>query len=328
MSLVKGAVPDRWSISDAQPESASRRLLRVGFGCLWLLDALLQLQPPMFRMDMISDIMQPAAQGEPWWLRRSIDAAIHLVTPHIVAFNLAIVLIQAAIGVLLLARSRSAVRLGLLLAIGWSLLVWWFGEGLGALFTGTASYLTGAPGSVVLYGLAAVLLLRPERPLRLGRRRLTPATALTAALFLVDAALQVNPTFFTPLGLASLFGQGAMMPAPHLVEASLAWAASLADRAPVVLNAAFVAVPLVLGLLLLRRAPSRALALTATVFLGLVWWFGQDVGGLLGGMATDPNTAVPQALLLWAAFAGERERWARPHAAGGTVHGPGLRKAG
>jgi hypothetical protein len=36
--------------------------------------------------------------------------------------------------------------------------VWWLGEGLGGIFTGLASPLTGGPGAAVLYALLAVLI--------------------------------------------------------------------------------------------------------------------------------------------------------------------------
>ena len=39
----------------------------------------------------------------------------------------------------------------------WAFGVWFFGEGLGQLFTGSASALTGAPGSVLLYGLIGLM---------------------------------------------------------------------------------------------------------------------------------------------------------------------------
>ena len=39
----------------------------------------------------------------------------------------------------------------------WAFGVWFFGEGLGQIFTGSASALTGAPGSVFLYGLIGLM---------------------------------------------------------------------------------------------------------------------------------------------------------------------------
>ena len=55
----------------------------------------------------------------------------------------------------------------------WALGVWVIGEGLGMLFTGTATALTGAPGSVFVYGCLG-LMAWPRRATagrRGGRRR-------------------------------------------------------------------------------------------------------------------------------------------------------------
>jgi len=51
---------------------------------------------------------------------------------------------------------RPTVRLALAVSIAWSIGVWWFGEGLGGVLSGTASPLNGAPGAVIIYALLAV----------------------------------------------------------------------------------------------------------------------------------------------------------------------------
>ncbi|MFF2809551.1 hypothetical protein ACFVT2_20675 [Streptomyces sp. NPDC058000] len=53
---------------------------------------------------------------------------------------------------------RPTVKPALAASIAWSLGVWWFGEGVGGVLTGTASPVSGAPGAVILYALLAVLL--------------------------------------------------------------------------------------------------------------------------------------------------------------------------
>jgi hypothetical protein len=297
--------PNRLTAGD---QEASLRLLRRGLASLWLVDAALQLQPGMFRMDMISDIMAPAATGQPAWLAHSIAWSIRLIEPHLVPFNWGVVALQALLGLCLLSGQPRLVRTALWASLLWSALVWWFGEGLGQLLTGSASFLAGAPGSVLLYGLlAALLLLPPERIAVLWRGRSLPlASVLAAALFLAGALLQLNPLFFSGLGLASLFGQGAMMAQPTWVVATLRWAADAAGVQPVLWNGILVLVLAGAGVALLFEPGSRATALTATLALLLVWWFGQDLGGLFTGMATDPNTAAPLALLVWVGYRSSR----------------------
>src|SRR5262249_53783034 len=53
-------------------------------------------------------------------------------------------------------------KLALAASIAWALAVWWFGEGLGGLFTG-ASPLVGFPGGVIIYALIAIVLWPSDR---------------------------------------------------------------------------------------------------------------------------------------------------------------------
>jgi hypothetical protein len=302
LPLASGAVAPR-------TEAPVWRTLRIGFGALWLLDGLLQAQPRMFTMDMISTVMQPSATGEPGWLTALINTSIRVVGPHIALFNAFFVLLQLGIGALLLCGGRPRlVRTGATLSLAWALVVWLFGEGLGQLLTGSATALSGAPGSVLLYAVVAVLLLaRPavREAAPLGR----PLVAwLTAALFALGALLELNPLFFTPLGLASVFGQGAAMSQPHLFGAPIAWATDLADARPLLVNGLVIALFALSALAVLlpaTRGRGRALNTLAwalpLAFLFVVWWLGQDFGMPFGGMATDPNTAVPLGLLVVAA---------------------------
>src|SRR5271169_4615579 len=46
------------------PEPVARSILRIGFGCLWILDGLLQIQSSM-PLDLPSNVIQPAATSSP-----------------------------------------------------------------------------------------------------------------------------------------------------------------------------------------------------------------------------------------------------------------------
>ena len=65
---------------------------------------------------------------------------------------------------------RRTVRPALVVSFFWAFGVWFFGEGLGLIFTGSASALTGAPGSVFLYGLIG-LMAWPRSARGRGRHR-------------------------------------------------------------------------------------------------------------------------------------------------------------
>jgi hypothetical protein len=290
-------------------ESPAQRILRAGLGALWILDGLLQAQPGMFTMDMVSTIMQPAATGQPAWLSGLIGWSVRLVTPHVAAFNAIVVVLQLAIGVLMLLPGARARRTGMWLGLVWALMVWLFGEGLGQLLTGSSTALAGAPGSALVYAIAAGLWLLPGGGA--GRRwRGRPAVAVVAgALFTLSALLQLNPLYFTALGLAAPFGQAAMMGQPAWLRAPIEWAVAASGSAPVLANAVVIAAFTLGALWLLGENAGRwerALTVATIVWLGIVWWLGQDFGMPFGGMATDPNTAAPLALLVWTAHVARR----------------------
>jgi hypothetical protein len=125
-------------------------------------------------------------------------------------------------------------------------------------------------------------------------------------------ALQANPLFFGALGLSGVFATGAMMPQPSWLRAPLVGAANLAAAHPVTVNLAVAALFAVAALatLVAGRRPHHVLAPWALWFAlawtAATWWFGQDLGMPFGGMATDPNTAAPLALLLVAGALGGR----------------------
>ena len=300
-------------------ETPSARALRIGFGSLWLLDGLLQAQPGMFTMDMVSTIMQPAATGQPAWLASLIGWSIHVTTPHIVVFNTLVVALQLAIGILLLCGGRPRlVRTGAALALVWALVIWLFGEGLGQLLTGSASALSGAPGSALLYAVAAVMMLLawPASDLRAAGRSL--ATWAVVALFALTVALQLNPLFFHSLGLASVFGQGAMMAQPRVLDAPIRWLTDASGARPGLVNG------MVIGLMAAAALATPWITrgrLGVTLLAGLVlllfaeWWLGQDFGMPFGGMATDPNTAAPALVLVLSGYLADRRLGLRTVAA-------------
>ncbi len=291
--------------------AASDRLLRQGLGLLWLLDGLLQMQPGMFTMDMISTIMQPAATGQPAWLTGLVDWSIRLVTPHLVLFNWLVVALQLLTGVLLLWPGARVQRGGLWLSLVWGVLVWLFGEGLGQLLTGSATFLTGAPGSAFFYALLSLMLLL-RRPTGVDRQAgLHPYGFVVAASLALAAFLQLSPVFFTSLGLAAPFAGGAMMPQPLAVRSLLDAAANLAAPHAVPFNIALIAVFLVLALWLWLRPSSTAPYLATGAILLLAWIFGQDAGAFWSGMSTDPNTAPVLMLALGAAWRGRPHAWFR-----------------
>jgi hypothetical protein len=86
-------------------------------------------------------------------------------------------------------RARPVRRVGLI--------VWYFGQGLGELFTGSATYLMAAPGSALLYALLAATLLLP-RTVWSSPGLLATLRVGGGALWAMGALLQLGPPFWSP----------------------------------------------------------------------------------------------------------------------------------
>jgi hypothetical protein len=152
----------------------TRRVLQLALAGLWLLDALLQYQPMMFSR-AFGQTLAATADGNPRFIARPITWDATLIQRHAVALNVVFATIQLLLGLGI--AFRPTVRLALAASVAWAVGVWWFGEGLGGVLTGTASPVTGAPGAAILYALLAVLLWPARGAGALARPGLAHAAA-------------------------------------------------------------------------------------------------------------------------------------------------------
>jgi hypothetical protein len=267
----------------------TRRHLQIVLGLFWLLDGALQLQPFMLGAGFARQIIDPVAAGQPAFVAVPVHWAANLIAAHPVAWDLPFAAIQLLIGLgLLFPRT---VKLALATSIAWSLGVWFFGEGLSGLASGHASLLTGAPGSVSLYGLLALAAW----PLR-DRSQEAPAPWLPlawAVIWVGGAIFQALPGQNTAADVAGAINTGA--PGwPGRLDASFA---SWITRHGTLVVVALVVAEALIGLGALYR-PSRSPAVAAGFVLALaIWVVGQQFGLLYTGQATDPNTAPIIALI-------------------------------
>jgi len=290
----------------------TRRHLQIALGLLWLLDGALQLQPFMLRTSFARQILDPVAAGQPHFVAGPVHWATNLIAAHPVAWDVPFAAIQLLIGLGLL-FPRTA-KLALAASIPWALGVWFFGEGLSGLASGHASLLTGAPGSVLLYGVLA-LAAWPQR----DPRQEPPARWLPlawAVIWVGGAIFQALPGQNTGTAVAGAINSGA--PGwPGRLDASVAGWITRHGTAVVV---ALVVAETLIGLGALYRR-SRGLAVTAGFVLALaIWVIGQDFGLLYTGQATDPNTA-PIIAVMAIAILGTRAALV-----GARVRAPGLHK--
>lgn len=288
------------------PEPAARRVLRIGFGLLWILDGLLQAQPAM-PGGLPSQVIEPAAAGSPRWVLDLVSWAGTSWSYHPVQAAAAAVWIQLGIGVWLIASgSPRWSRLAGLVSAGWGLVVWVFGEAFGSMLAPGQSWLMGAPGAALFYSAAGALLALPIRSYRdpqLGRILLRVAGLLLIGFAVLQAwpgrGFWQGQSGGQPGSLtAGVAGMAATSQPTALHRLVTGFAAVVAGHGVavnliVVIAMAGIGVALLTGRLSIVR-PAVAMAIG---FCLVTWVLVQDLG-LFGGLGTDPNSMLPQALLL------------------------------
>jgi hypothetical protein len=295
------------SIPVARPrlrlEVRATRKLQVALGLIWLVDGALQVQPFMFRRSFVTQVIAPNEVGQPSVIATPIRFMAHLIEPRVMWFNLLAVTLQVLIGLGLL--YRPTVKAALLTSFGWALSVWWMGEGLGGLFTGHSSPLTGAPGAALLYVFAGLIAWPRDEPQSgttaaggiLGERGALVAWAL---LWLGSSALWLLPANRSDTSVHDAIAS-APSGAHWLTSVQSAAAAATTGRGlAIALGAAVLSAALGLIVLLTRRAK---LALALATAIGLVYFLvGQGLGGILTGSGTDPGTGPLLILLAFAIY--------------------------
>ena len=139
------------------------RGIQITLGLIWLLDGLLQFQSFMYTHNLITQVFQPAAEGQPGIVSAPMKTFDNFYGSDLTLWNTLAGEIQCAIGLGLI-LSKKTVKPALLISFGWALIVWWFGEGFGGITAyATSSPLMGAPGAVFLYAIIGVLVWPTSR---------------------------------------------------------------------------------------------------------------------------------------------------------------------
>jgi hypothetical protein len=278
-----------------------RRHLQILLGILWLLDGALQAQPYMFTRGFGEQIIAPTGQGQPGFVSGPVHLGATIIAAHPVAWNVLFAGVQLLLGLGLLVRRTS--RVALAASIGWALGVWYLGEGLSGLASGHASLLAGAPGSALLYAvLAAAAWPRAARSDQAPASWLVPAWAF---LWIAAAGYQLLPSQATGSAVSGWLTASA--------GAAPRWLARIdTSLATWVTHHGALAVGLIAAVYLLialgsMSASTRPWALAAGLGVSIaIWVFGQDLGLLYSGQATDPNSAPLIALMAVVLLAGPR----------------------
>jgi cytochrome oxidase Cu insertion factor (SCO1/SenC/PrrC family) len=294
----------------ALAEPSWRRLLRIGFGLIWILDGILQAQPKM-AVGLPSQVIEPTAASSPRWVQEVVNWAGTNWSYHPMQAGAAAVWIQVGIGMWLILAARGPLsRLAGLVSIGWGLVVWAFGESFGGIFAPGLTWLFGAPGAVLIYAVAGALIALPERTWRTGR--LGRLTLAGTGLFLVGmAVLQAWPgrgfwqgtAHGQPGTLATMTSSMAPTPQPHVLSAWITAFTGFDEAHGFAVNLFAVAALAVTGAVFLTGRPQlvRPVLIGFTVLCLADWVLIEDFG-FLGGLGTDPNSMIPMALLATAGY--------------------------
>jgi cytochrome oxidase Cu insertion factor (SCO1/SenC/PrrC family) len=294
LRLLGGANEPRW-----------RRLLRIGFGILWIFDGILQAQAAM-PAGMPAQVIEPTAASSPAWVQHFVNWAGTTWSFHPIQAGAAAVWIQIGIGVwLIVAPTGWPSRLAGLASAGWGLIVWAFGEAFGGIFAPGLTFLFGAPGAVLFYCAAGLLIALPPRHWQsrhLGQQILAGLGVLIAVM----AVLQAWPgrgfwqgRAHGRLGtLASMVNSMSATPQPHALSALVADFSSFdAGHGFAVNLVAVIALAAVAAGFISGRRPLIRPALIVLLVFCLADWVLIEDFGFLGGLGTDPNSMIPVALL-------------------------------
>ena len=295
-------------------EPRARRLLRVGFGILWVFDGILQAQPQMAG-GLPQEVIKPAAATSPAWVQHLVNWGGSIWTYHPIQAGAATVWIQVGIGMWLIFAPRGwSSRLAGLASVAWGLVVWAFGEAFGGIFAPGLTVLFGAPGAVLIYAVAGALIALPERAWESPRTgRLTLGG--TGVFLLGMALLQAWPgrgfwqgtAHGQASGLADMVQSMAATSQPRvlasLVSAFGNFTAAHGFAVNLVAVIALAAIGAAFCVSALRGDArlARIAVLVAAVFCLADWVLIEDLG-FFGGVGTDPNSMIPLILLFTAGY--------------------------
>ena len=303
--------PSRTRWDHAEPPA--RRILRVGFGLLWVVDGFLQLQSSM-PLGLTTNVIQPTASSSPAWVQHLVNSGVNIWSLHPVQAAAASVWIQIGLGLWLLVAPRGLwSRFGGLASVGWGLVVWVFGEAFGGIFAPGLTWLFGAPGAVLIYCVAGMLVALPDRSVGHPAHSAASSWRPLGVYFIGMAVLQAWPGRGFWQGrlpatnhvgtLAGMVTQMAQTPQPGFLaswvssfgrfDTAHGWAVNLV----VVIFLGGIGVALCTG----RRRVVLPAVIAAVVFCLADWVLVEDLG-FLGGNGTDVNSMVPTALVLVAGY--------------------------
>jgi cytochrome oxidase Cu insertion factor (SCO1/SenC/PrrC family) len=292
-------------VGPVQAEPLGRKVLRIGFGVLWLFDGILQAQPGM-ALGLPSKVIQPTAASSPAWVQHVVNWAGTSWSYHPLQAGAAAVWIQVGIGIWMLTAAKGLLsRLSGLVGAAWGLVVWVFGESFGGIFAPGLTWLFGAPGAAALYVVAGVLIALPERAWgsgRIGRLTLAGLGVFLAGMAMLQAwpgrGFWQGGAAGGPGTLAAMTGEMATTPQPHFLSTWVAAFTAFDQAHGFAVNLfAVIALALTGMAFLTHRTALIRPAFIGFAVLCLADWVLIEDFGVFGGLGTDPNSMIPFVLL-------------------------------
>jgi len=294
------------------PEPVARRVLRIAFGLLWLLDGLLQIQSAM-PVGLPSQVIAPAAGSSPGWVQHLVNSGASIWSDHPITAATATVWIQVGIGLFLLVAPRGYwSRAAGGVSAGWGAVVWVFGEAFGGIFGHGSSWMFGTPGAAVFYIVAGVLVALPDtawETAKLGKGVLRG----TGLFFLGMGLLQAWPgrgswsgqthASATPGTLTTMVRQMAEVSQPSVFSSWLHSFASFQAGHGWLVNLVVVLLLVGVGACFVSgNLRAVRIGVVAGALLCLADWVLVQDFGFFGGLGTDPNSMIPTALVFTAGY--------------------------
>jgi hypothetical protein len=283
---------ESWAAPDA------RRHLQLALAAIWLLDAVLQFQAVMFSRSF-PQLLADTAHGNPALIADPVTWSARLIEHHVAAANASFASIQLllALGI----ACRPATRIALAASVAWALAVWWLGEGLGLLLTGTASPVNGAPGAVIIYALLAILLwpARGDRGAGFVAGRAIGARAARLAwlgLWGGLGCLAVQQAVRAPQAMGSAIS-GMAAGEPGWLARTDGYLGRLLSQHGLAACVVLAAALLLVGACVYLPARAARAGLVLAIAIAAAIGIAEAFGGILAGSGTDPNSAPLLALL-------------------------------
>lgn len=263
-------------------------LLKIGLGTLWLIDGILQLQPEMPYV-FLPYVIIPMMTSTSGSLYNIILFGVNIWSLHPVIFNAMAAVTQLFIGIgLLIKLNKKGNVLILIVSSAWSLILWIFGEGFGGIFQAGSSFLSGLPGSALVYLIISIYLLLVIAGYEI--KWIIPV--FMAALFSISFILQAIPAsqFWSGYSLSRIPYNLIFLYQPRFLSDSFLYFTNTFITYDFYWNLFFSVYFAVCAFAWLYR-PFFAALLTIPITL-FSWWVGQDFG-IVSGYGTDPNSGLP-----------------------------------